>query len=158
MTLVRVRTSVLRMNIKPHHNIIARIAKIRESANAFIEQELKDRGLTGIVPAHGVVFAFLFRQEESVPITSLVKRSGRAKSTVTGIVKTLERHGYVFRQECSEDARSSQIGLTEKGWAIKDDFKEISQLLEDRVYGDMPQEDRRRVMELLSQIEGNLRG
>lgn len=140
-----------------YRNIIDRISKIRESANSFIEQELSDRGLEGIVPAHGSVFAFLFQQERPVPITSLVKKIGRAKSTVTGIVKTLERHGYVFRQESPQDARSSQIGLTEKGWAIQDDFTQISHLLVERVYGDMPREDRKRVVELLAQIEMNLK-
>lgn len=140
-----------------YRDIIDRISKIRKSANSLITQELSDRGLEGIVPAHGAVFSSLFQQERPIPITFLVKKIGRAKSTVTGIVKTLERHGYVFRQESLEDARSSQIGLTEKGWAIKDDFTQISQLLEERVYGDMPREERKRVVELLAQIEMNLK-
>lgn len=146
------------MNQISTRNIIDRVAKIREAANAFIEKELHERGLSGIVPAHGSIFAFLFQQQEPVPITSLVKRSGRAKSTVTGIVKTLERHGYLFRQECPDDARSTQIGLTEKGWRIKRDFEEISELLGVRVYGDMPLEDREKVSLLLEQIGKNLNG
>ena len=137
-------------------NIIDRIAKIREAADSFIEQELCTRGITGIVPAHGVVFVFLFRQTEPVPISSLVKYSGRAKSTITGIVKTLERHGYLFRQLSAQDARSSHIGLTEKGWAIKSDFEEISLLLEQKIYGYMPLVDRERITKLLVQIEGNI--
>lgn len=137
---------------------INRIAKIREAANLFIEQELQARGLKGIVPAHGSIFTFLFRQQQPVAISALVKDSGRAKSTVTGIVKTLERHGYLFRQDCPEDARSFRIGLTEQGWAIKGDFEEISEQLLNRFYGDMPQAEREQFSNLLVKIEKNMNG
>lgn len=144
------------MNKREHRNIISRIAKIREAANSFIEQELKARGILGIVPAHGTVLAFLFQQEEPVPITSLVKKTGRVKSTVSGIVKTLERHEYVFRQTCPDDARSSQIGLTAKGRAIRSDFEDISNQLLERAYGDMPMEDRDRLAALLAKVNQNI--
>jgi len=145
------------MGIKPQRQIVDQIAKIREAANLLIEKELQAHGLTGIVPAHGSVFAFLFRQNGPVPIKALVQQSGRVKSTVTGMVTTLEKHGYVYKLECAEDARSTLIGLTEKGKAIRRVFEEISDVLEKRVFGTMPQDDRLRVMELLSHIEENLK-
>lgn len=137
--------------------IIAQVARIREAANLIIEKELQARGLTGIVPAHGSVLAFLFRQQEPVPIKSLVTQIGRVKSTVTGIVSTLERHGYLYRQGCDLDARSVRIGLTDKGLALRKDFKEISETVLGRVFRDMPESDRLRLMELLAVIEGNLK-
>jgi DNA-binding MarR family transcriptional regulator len=143
----------------PNHDpraIINRIARIREAANLIIEKELQARGLTGIVPAHGAVLNFLFRQQEPVPIKSLVRQTGRSKSTVTGIVNTLERHGYLYRQGCDLDARSVRIGLTDKGWALKTDFEEISETVLGRVFGNMPENDRQRLMELLGVVEGNL--
>ena len=136
--------------------VIAQTARIRESANLFIESELKARGITGIVPAHGAVLNFLFRQSELVPIKSVVRQIGRVKSTTTGIVSTLERHGYLYRQRCCQDARSVRIGLTDKGKALMQDFEQISVRLLERVYGDMPAEDRRRLVELLTRIEANL--
>lgn len=136
--------------------IIARIARIREAANLLIERELQRRGMTGIVPAHGSVFHYLFAQQEPVPIKSLVARSGRVKSTVTGMVNTLERYGYLCKQGCEDDARSVRICLTEKGWALKKDFDEISTLVLARIYGDMPETDRQRLVELLAVIEHNL--
>jgi DNA-binding MarR family transcriptional regulator len=137
--------------------IIGRIARIREAANLIIEKELQARGLTGIVPAHGSVLNFLFRQQEPVPIKSLVRQTGRVKSTVTGIVNTLERHGYLYKQGCDQDARSVRIALTDKGWALKTDFEEISEILLDRVFGDMPESNRQRLMELLAVVEDNLK-
>ena len=136
--------------------IIAQIARIREAANLLIERELQARSLTGIVPAHGAVMEFLFRQQEPVPIKSLVERTGRVKSTVTGIVATLERHGYLYRQGCKLDARSTRIGLTDKGLALRGHFEEISALLIERTYGTMPEAERQQLTALLSVVEGNL--
>lgn len=141
---------------KSESAIIAQIAHIREAANLFIEKELKARGMKGIVPAHGAVLNFLFRQSEPVPIKLLVRHIGRVKSTTTGIVSTLERHGYLFRQGCDQDARSVRIGLTEKGRDMLKDFEEISARLLERVYGNMPAEDRRQLAKLLAQVEANL--
>jgi MarR family transcriptional regulator, organic hydroperoxide resistance regulator len=136
--------------------IIGQIARIREAANLIIEKELQARGMTGIVPAHGAVLHFLFRQQEPVPIKSLVGQIGRVKSTVTGIVNTLERHGYLFKQGCDQDARSVRIGLTDKGRALQQDFEAISAGLQERTFGTMPAGDRHRLMALLAEIERNL--
>jgi DNA-binding MarR family transcriptional regulator len=141
---------------KETRSIIARISRIREAANLLIEQDLQARGISGIMPAHGAVLQFLFRQQESVPIKSLVAQSGRVKSTVTGIVNTLDRYGYLSKQECELDARSTRITLTEKGRALQKDFEEISEKLLSQFFGDMPQSDRERLVELLSQVEENL--
>ena len=136
--------------------IIDQISKIREAANLLIERELHSREIEGVVPAHGLVFTFLFQQTGPVPIVSLVKNSGRAKSTVTGMVKTLERYGYIYRQASPEDGRSFHIALTEKGWAVKSDFDEISDMLIRKVYGNMPGEDQEHLVNLLSRIEQNM--
>ena len=136
--------------------IIGTIARIREAANLIIEKELLARGMTGIVPAHGAVLHFLFRQQEPVPIKSLVQRIGRVKSTVTGIVNTLERHGYLFKQGCEQDARSIRIGLTDKGRALQPDFEAISAKLQERTFGTIPASDRQLLMALLADIERNL--
>ena len=145
------------MKASDPRNIIDLVARIREAANLLIERELQRRGITGIVPAHGLVFSFLFRQNDVVPIKALVQQSGRVKSTVTGMINTLEKHGYIYKQECVDDARSTLIGLTERGKAIRQDFEEISSVLEKQVYGEMLPDDRQRLMGLLSIIEGNLK-
>ena len=136
--------------------VIGQIARIREAANLLIEKELQARGITGIVPAHGAVLEFLFRQQEPVPIKSLVEHISRVKSTVTGIVATLERHGHLYRQGCELDARSTRVGLTDKGMALRHHFEEISALLSERTYGAMPYAVQQQLVALLSVIERNL--
>jgi DNA-binding MarR family transcriptional regulator len=136
--------------------IVAQIGRIHERTHALIEAELKARGMTGIVPAHGAVLAFLFTQTQPVPIKAVVEQVGRVKSTVTVMLNTLERHGYLTRIPCECDNRVTYVALTEKGRSLRPDFKAISERLLTTVYGPMSPHDRQTFLHLLDRIERNL--
>jgi DNA-binding MarR family transcriptional regulator len=136
--------------------IVSQIARIRELANQFIEQELARQGIVGIVPAHGTILAFLFNQNHPVPIKDIVACTGRVKSTVTGILQTIEQHGYIERTVSPEDSRVSYISLTDKGRALREPFYEISRRLLETLYGNIPQSDRETLVRLLNQIQSNV--
>jgi DNA-binding MarR family transcriptional regulator len=137
--------------------IVGQIARIREQANLLIERELRGRSITGIVPAHGSVLVFLFQQSKPVPIKMIVEQVRRAKSTVTVMINTLERHGYVRKLPCECDTRVTYVELTPKGRRFRKDFDDISKLLLGRLYGDMNVKDRERLVRQLEQIDQNLR-
>ncbi len=136
--------------------IVGQIARIREKANALIEKELKSRRLKGIVPAHGPVLSFLLRQSEAVPIKAVVENVRRVKSTVTVTIRTLEKHGYLRKFPSETDARVTYVELTPKGRGLRKDFEEISRALRSKLYGNMSQKDRERLVQQLDEIEENL--
>jgi len=136
--------------------IVGQIARIRTLANLLIEQQLKARGIEGVVPAHGSVLAFLFEQTEPVPIKSVVERVGRVKSTVTGMLNTLENYGYVRRFRSTQDQRVIYVALTDRGRALRADFDAISEAVLAALYGAMQPGDRRALVELLGVVERNL--
>ena len=137
--------------------IIAQIARIRESANALITAELRKRSIKGIVPAHGPVLVFLFKQKKPVPIKSVVDKVGRVKSTVTVMINTLERHGYLRKLPCQMDNRVTLVELTPAGRKIRKDFDQISKILFDKLYGNMNIKDRQLLVSRLDVIETNIR-
>ena len=136
--------------------IVGQIARIREKANALVENELKGRGIKGIVPAHGPVLVFLLQQREPVPIKAVVESVRRVKSTVTVTIRTLEKHGYLRKLPCETDARITYVELTAKGRRLQKDFEEISRTLRSKLYGDMSEKDRERLIKQLDEIEENL--
>jgi len=136
--------------------IVGQIARIREAANLLIEKELKARSIKGIVPAHGAALAFLFQQKEPVPIKAVVESIRRVKSTVTVMINTLEKHGYVRKFPCQTDSRVIYVELTSKGQKLRKDFDAISTLLRQKIYGKMPVKDREILTQLLSEIEQNI--
>jgi DNA-binding MarR family transcriptional regulator len=137
--------------------IIGQIARIRESANLSIERELRERSIEGIVPAHGAALVFLFQQKKPVPIKAVVDSIGRVKSTVTVMINTLEKYGYVQKTPCETDNRVINVELTPKGRSLKKDFDEISTILRDKVYGNMAKSNREVLINLLTEIEQNIR-
>ena len=136
--------------------IIAQIARIKESANALIEAELRKRSIEGIVPAHGVVLVFLFQQKKPVPIKAVVEKARRVKSTVTVMINNLERQGYVQKLPCETDSRVTYVELTPKGRKLKKDFEEISTILREKIYGSMVKRNRVLLIKLLTEIEQNM--
>lgn len=136
--------------------IAGQIARIREQANALVEEELRNRGIKGIVPAHGPVLAFLLRQREPVPIRAVVESVRRVKSTVTVTIRTLEKHGFLRKFPCETDARVTYVELTPKGRGLQKDFEAISQALRSKIYGRMSEKDRERLVKQLDEIEANL--
>ncbi|MHC4520167.1 MAG: MarR family winged helix-turn-helix transcriptional regulator [Planctomycetota bacterium] len=136
--------------------IAGQIARIREKANVLVDDELKRRGIKGIVPAHGPVLAFLLRQTGPVPIKAVVEDVRRVKSTVTVTISTLEKHGYLRKLPCDVDARVTYVELTAKGRRLQKAFEEISRALRSKLYGDMSEKDRERLVRQLDKIEANL--
>ncbi len=136
--------------------IVGQIARIREQANLLIEQELRNVQIEGILPAHGAILYFLFQQNQPVAMKEIVENVGRVKSTVTGMVSTLEHYGYVRKFQSPEDGRVILVELTEKGKALEEPVGAISGRLLEKVYGTMPAADREILARLLMQIRGNL--
>ena len=145
------------MKTNETHGIVGQISRIRELANLLIENELEKRSIDGVVPAHGPVLRFLFQQGEPVPIKDVVDAVGRVKSTVTVMINTLEKYGYVRKAECAKDNRVVRVELTAKGKKLRKDFEAISGILRDKVYGAMNPLDRQVLVDLLGTIESNLR-
>lgn len=137
--------------------IVGCIARIRELSNLLIEEELAERGIKGILPAHGIVFGFLFQQDGPVPIKDVVAGVHRVKSTVTGILKTLERQGYVQKIPSREDSRVIHVRLTRKGRELQAPFEEISQKLLSSVCGNISKANRQLLVRLLGEVEENVR-
>jgi DNA-binding MarR family transcriptional regulator len=137
--------------------IVGQMARIREQANLLIQNQLRERSIIGIVPAHGTVLSFLFKQTKPVPIKAVVENVRRVKSTVTAMINTLERYGYVRKMPSESDNRVTYVELTQKGRRLRKDFDEISMILLRHLYGNMSKNDRERLVRQLEQIEQNLR-
>jgi DNA-binding MarR family transcriptional regulator len=136
--------------------IIALAARVRARANEIIAQELRQRGVLGLVPSHGAILHHLFLQEGPLPMGRLAQLIGRKKNTVTTLVRKLEKHGYVERQPDPTDSRVSLVGLTPQGAAFRNYLDEISEMLLSRVWGHMPLAERQALVAGLEKILANL--
>src|ERR1700694_2437414 len=69
----------------------------------------------GLSPASGVVLGILADAESPLPPNQIAERLIISRATVTGLLDSLERRGYVRRQPHSTDRRMLLIELTDAG-------------------------------------------
>ena len=127
------------------------IAQIRKRINDFILSRLAEEGIRELAPSHGSILVVLYH-EGPQPMAVLSERIERDKSTLTVLVRKLEKLGYISREADPEDSRVSIIHLTEKGFQFRALFERISEELADRIWGDTPEKDRKRTAAELSRM------
>ncbi|WP_341866290.1 MarR family winged helix-turn-helix transcriptional regulator [Paenibacillus barcinonensis] len=119
--------------------------------NKRIVHELEQHEVTGIVPSHGDVLMFLYR-EETLSIKMLAERVQRTQPTVTVLVNKLEKLGYVERSKSADDSRVTMIRLTEQGKRLEPVFREVSDQINQIIYADLSEEQSEQLEKLLSMI------
>ena len=134
--------------------IISLISRIREKANRLITAELSARGLHGLKPIHGDLLLALFTSDRPT-MKELADRVDRKKSTVTTLVDKLVQLGFATKTMDKLDSRVFRVSLTPEGKALKPQLIDISRTLIARVYKDMPREERKQVVRLLTHINDN---
>jgi len=131
--------------------IIYIISRIREKANRFIVDELKSHGLQDLAPIHGEILLALFSQGE-LSMKQIAALIDRKKSTVTTLVEKLIKLGYAQKKLDVYDNRSFLISLTDNGYNLREVLIEISNKLLDKVYKDLPLQERKQLVKSLKKI------
>lgn len=119
------------MKVRRSRNIgrdyaISYISEIKSSIADFIESELKKREVHDLEASHGTILNILYRHEGKLPMKDISEKARRSKSTITQLIDRLSKSGYVKREQSDEDRRVFYIVLTDKAWALKDTFVQIS--------------------------------
>ncbi|MBR1524125.1 MAG: MarR family transcriptional regulator [Lachnospiraceae bacterium] len=78
----------------------------------------------GLTYTQYIVFMVLW-EEEKITVGELGRRLHLDTGTLTPLLKTLEKNGYVTRERSKEDERVTQISITPKGDALKEECRDI---------------------------------
>ena len=136
--------------------IIRNVSLIRQQANEFMRKELDQRGFTDVDTAHSQIFEILLTANGPVAMKTFVEKTGRAKSTITGVIDTLEARGFVERAVMPEDRRQVGVVPTAKAKNLQARFSEMSASLLDTVYKGFTREERQQLHRYLMRIQENL--
>lgn len=107
----------------------------------YIHSGLISGGFDEITIMHGWILGFLYgNRNRKIYQRDLENRFGIAKSTVTNILKLMEKKGYVTRVEDADDARLKQLRLTKLGEDTQQEtirvLDEINKGMEDGITDD----------------------
>ena len=127
------------------------IWRVREKANRFLVQELRNHNVEGLAPSHGDILWALFKNR-SLSMKQLAEIIDRDKSTVTALVNKLIKLGYVRKTPDATDSRVLRITLTKKGEGLQDTLVDISGRLLEKFYKNLSEKERNDLAALLVKI------
>lgn len=110
----------------------------------------------GITPQQYFILSHLWN-DDGVPLNELAKIHGTAKSTITGIVDTMEKNGLVYRDRGSDDRRVILIRLTEKGNAMQEKSLDLNAIT-NKCCADLNAADVRQLRQLLAKFNSQISG
>jgi len=131
------------------------ISNIREKSAQFINNQLRENGVEGLINSHGTILSILYDYDGKITMNEIGKIIGKKKSTLTDLIRKLVELGYITREKSEKDSRVVEITLTEKGWKFKSLFEEISDNLLEKTYKDFTEEEKETLMLLLNRIRKN---
>ncbi len=107
----------------------------------------------GLTPQQGQVLCVL--RSRSFGMGELTTSLGLAKSTTTGLVDVLERHGFVARQ-AGDSSRSVRVSLTTSGRAVADRFYDATRQRIDAMLEPLDDAERATVATLVGRVTDSL--
>lgn len=131
------------------------IANIREKSAQFLNEELKKAGVEELNSSHGTILSALYDNDGQMTMNEISKYISRRKSSVTDMVKKLEKLGYIERTHDERDARVINVSLTEKGLEFKKIFLKISKNLLEKIYVGFQDDEKEALVKALIKVKKN---
>lgn len=111
------------------------VSQIKQIQGRVFEKLLADANVSEFNGAQGRILYVLW-QADSVPIIELSKKTGLAKTTLTGMLDRMEDAGLIRRNYDKADRRQVRITLTEKASELNDKYNKVSQKMNEIFYKD----------------------
>ncbi len=131
------------------------ISQIKQVQGRVFERLLKQAGLDDFNGAQGRILYVLW-QEDALPIVELGRRTGLAKTTLTGMLDRMETLALLARRHDPGDRRQQRIVLTPKARALSQRYESVSRQMTERFYRGFSEPEILAFEETLQKILGNL--
>ncbi len=131
------------------------ISQIKQIQGRIFGRLLVEAGIEEFNGAQGRILYVLW-QEDNLPIVELARRTGLAKTTLTGMLDRMESQKHVTRCYDAEDRRQIRIRLTEQAKKLEKKYQEVSDEMSRLFYKGITDEDIIILESGLERILGNL--
>lgn len=123
----------------------------------LLSYEISQNNMDEVTVMHGWILSFLHENEnQNIYQKDIETEFSIARSTVTCIVKLMEKKGYICRENVARDARLKKLVLTEKGRRINEQHRDDIDILEERCKRDITPEHLEIFRKVAEQLKQNL--
>lgn len=119
---------------------------------------VKMAGLDEVTLMHGWILRYLYEnREKEVFQKDLEKNFSVGRSTVTNIIKLMEKKGFLCREGVEKDARLKKVLLTEKGSRTHEQIENIIDDLNEKTLSGISDEELEAFEHTMNKIKENIR-
>ncbi|MEQ9366657.1 MAG: MarR family transcriptional regulator, partial [Leptospirales bacterium] len=139
----------------PEANLLYLISQVRMQAFRYLEAELQKAGLADLPVSFGDVL-FVVARTQPIEMQEIGLALRKDKSTMTNVVKELEKRGYVKRSRDPEDRRRVRVELTPRASGALPTFRRISRRFNRRLTRGFAPEEREVLRAALERMSVNM--
>ncbi len=135
------------------------VVLLHHLANIFFREldamnsEMLGESVTG---QNMLVIGYLACRKEDTYQKDLETHFGVRRSTISKVLRLMQEKGMIAREGVREDARLKKIILTEKGWKIYHLAADNIEILNQRLYQNISQEEQAVFLEILKKMKDNM--
>jgi len=132
------------------------IAQIKQLQARHVSRLIKEQ--IGSHSLNGAQFNILYElwREDDITISELSYRTKLANTTLTTMLDRLEKMGYITRKSNPNDRREIRIILKEECEELKDQYSEISRIMQSVNFKGFTEEEEKQLRGYLDRIKHNL--
>ena len=122
-----------------------------------VAYEISQEGVDEVTVMHGWILGFLYENQERLVFQKDIEAEfSIAKSTVTCIVKLMEKKGYIRRESVESDGRLKKLALTELGRKIHEQHISHVEVLEAQCKRNITPEEIQSFLVVAEKLKRNL--
>lgn len=110
----------------------------------------------GLSPSSGLVLGILADADGPLPPNQIAEKLIISRATVTGLLDSLEKRGYVRRLPHASDRRMLLIELTETGRRVAQEFRQVVHQNEYHWQVDFTEQEQEQLITLLHKLQASL--
>ena len=110
----------------------------------------------GLTPSSGLMLGILADAGTPLPPNQIAERLIISRATVTGLVDSLERRGYVRRVPHATDRRMLQIELTDEGRRVAHEFRVVVHRQQRAWLSPLSQAEQDQLIDVLHRLQASL--
>lgn len=110
-----------------------------------------------LAPEQNLIMMLLW-EKDGLTQNQLAQYLGKDKTNIARMASNLENKGFIKRNFCSEDRRSLELYLTEKGEELKEQVVPVAERFNDVVTDGITDEELKELDRLLTKMQKNMEG
>lgn len=126
--------------------------------NRKICENVKKEGISNISHVQADILGYLYRNKNRIIYQNEVEKEiGARRSTISGILRTMEKNGLIIKKDSLDDARKKEISLTDKSIKKHDELEKKVVIFEKELLKGISCEEKEIFFKVIDKLKYNLR-